>query len=66
MFINAVIDHNHIWDLGIQLDRYKQLTPGITQTNYKRCTYVSSCPCYEYHDNWQKSKEVDIENMMNR
>ena len=52
MVINAVIDHNHIWDLGIQLDRYKQQTPGLTQTNYKRFNYVSSCPWDKYHDNW--------------
>ena len=66
MFINAVIDHNHIWDLGIQLDRYTRIIHDLTPTNIKRLKYFPSCPFDEHHENWLKSKEVDIENIMTR
>ena len=32
----------------------------------KRYTYYNSCPCNNFHKQWCQSKEVYIENMMNR
>ena len=60
------MDHNHIWDLGIQLERYRATTHSLTQSNKLRLKYISSCPYDVEHANWRKSKEVNLEHMMTR
>ena len=65
MFINAANYHNQKWDLGMQLELYKQNNPGLSKEE-KKYTYYASCPCDNFCKQWLQSKEVDIENSMDR
>ena len=64
MFVNVVIDHNHIWDPGIKLDLYKRNNPGLSKQTQKRFTYFTPCSCDNYQNKWRISNEVDIDYMM--
>ena len=60
IFINAVISHNNTWDLGMQLEVYKQNNPGMSKQTNKRFTYFNACQCDNCHQKWHNSNEVDI------
>ena len=66
LFIDAVLNHNHIWDLGMQLERYTRTTHSLTETQVLILKYISSFPCEMEHANWRQRKEVNLEPMMTR
>ena len=62
--MNAVIDHNHTCDIGMQFELYKHNNPRLSKGTHNIFTYGTLCLCDNFRKKWRQSKEVDIDNMM--
>ena len=58
-----MLNHNHIWDLGKQLERFGAETHCLSDANRNRLRYTCSCPCEVEHAKWRQCKEVNLEPM---